>query len=58
MDDKNKQQATPKSEKKPYTQEKTPEQVKREIVARAKQINLHVRDKHMQDSKPIFVDKG
>ena len=57
MDDKNKPQ-TQKADKKPYSQEKSPEQVKREIVARAKQINLHVRDKHMQDSKPIFVDKG
>jgi hypothetical protein len=44
--------------RKPYKQDKSPEQVKREIVAFQHRINAHVRDKYMQDAKPVFVDKG
>lgn len=44
--------------KKPYKQDVSPEQVKKNIVAMQLRINAHVRDKYMQDAKPVFVDKG
>jgi hypothetical protein len=44
--------------KKPYKQDVSPEQVKKNIVAMQLKISAHVRDKYMQDAKPVFVDKG
>ncbi len=59
MDDKKQQQAPQQSSgKKPYTQDKTPEQVKRDCQAFQARVQQHVRAKYMQDAKPIYVDKG
>jgi hypothetical protein len=44
--------------KKPYKQDKTEAQVKNDIVAFQRRVQAHVREKYMQDAKPLYVDKG